>query len=111
METLTFALLLLIGFIASIIGTMMGMAMLIIPPAMIFLGIPVHNAVATSRFSMLGLNIGSISRFSIKGKIKLRYALPFAVAGILGAVLGASYMARIDAAILKGDYSCFAAAG
>lgn len=95
-----FIALLLIGFIDSVIGSM-GMAMLIIPPAMIFLGVPVHNSVATARFSMLGLNIGNVSRFSVKGKIKLKYAFPFATAAFIGAAIGASFMAKMDEKVLK----------
>ena len=86
---------------SSIIGTMIGTAMLFLPPTMIFLGIPVYTAVATSRFSMLGIGLGNMTKFSLKNKIQLKYVLPFAIAGVIGSVIGASYITKINAELLK----------
>ncbi|MEK6947003.1 MAG: sulfite exporter TauE/SafE family protein [Nanoarchaeota archaeon] len=101
MDYLSFIVLALISFFSSIVGTIMGMAMLILPPTMIFFGIPVHIAVATSRFSLVGLNIGNITKFSVHGKMHFKYALPFAVSGIIGALISASSLIRISDKILK----------
>ena len=101
METYSLILLLTISFFTAILGTLIGTAMLIMPPTMIFLGVPVHAAIATARFSMLGIGIGNVTKFSLKEKIRLKYAMPFAIAGILGAIFGSSLMAKIDENILK----------
>src|SRR3989338_4977252 len=101
MEMLGFALLVAVSFISSIIGTMIGTAMLILPPTMIFLGIPVHTAIATSRFSLLGVGIGNITRFSLKNRIQRKYVVPFALAGVIGAVFGASLLTKINEETLK----------
>lgn len=101
MEPYSFILLLAISFFTAILGTLIGTAMLIMPPAMIFLGVPVHAAIATARFSMLGIGIGNVTKFSLKEKIRLKYAMPFATAGIFGAIFGSSLMARIDENVLK----------
>ncbi len=101
MDMITFILLIVISFIASIIGSLIGTAMLILPPAMIFLGVPVHTAVATSRFSMVGIGIGNIAKFSFKDRMQLRYILSFAIAGIIGSILGASLIVKINEGILK----------
>ena len=69
MDILGFSLLMLVSFLAAIMGTMVGMAMLVLLPVMIFLGIPVHTAVATGRFSMVGISLGNIGQFSKKQKI------------------------------------------
>ena len=87
METANLILLLIVSLFSSVIGSVIGTAMLILPPAMIFLGIPVHTAIATARFSMLGIATGNMARFSMKEKIKLRYVLPFALAGIIGSLI------------------------
>lgn len=89
MDGLYFALLIAIRFPASVMGTMIGMAMLVLLPVMIFLGIPVHAAVATGRFSMVGTSIGNISKLSRSNQIKMRYAVPFAVAGVISSLIGA----------------------
>lgn len=101
METINLILLLGVGFIASIIGSMIGTAMLILPPTMIFLGIPVHTAVATARFSMLGVGIGNITRFSLKDRIQMKYVVPFALSGVVGAAIGAFYLTKINEEVLK----------
>jgi len=101
MEILSFILILAVSFIASIIGTIIGSAMLILPPTMIFFGIPPHTAVATGRFSMVGVGIGNATRFSMRNMIQLKYVIPFAAAGIVGAVFGALSLKRIDGDFLK----------
>lgn len=101
METLSFALLLLVSFLSAVMGTMIGMAMVIMLPAMIFLGIPVHTAIATGRFSMVGISVGNIGKFSKRQKIEMKYVLPFAIAGVAGAIAGALFMVLINEDILK----------
>lgn len=101
MEIFSFASILVTSFIASIIGTIIGSAMLILPPTMIFFGIPAHTAIATGRFSMVGIGIGNATRLSMRNMIQLRYVLPFAIAGVIGAVFGAFYLARINEHVLK----------
>lgn len=101
MDTLGFVLLLAVSFLSSIIGTMIGTAMLFLPPTMIFLGVPVYTAVATARFSMMGIGLGNMTNFSLKNRIHLRYVLPFAIAGVIGSVIGASAITKINAELLK----------
>ena len=96
MDFINFLLLLAVSFLSSIIGTMIGMAMLILPPVMIFMGIPVHVAVATARFSMVGIGVGNISRLSLKNKIQSKYAYPFAIAGVIGAIISSSFISIIN---------------
>ena len=101
MDPLGYIILLIVCFIAAIIGTMMGMAMLIIPPILIFLGIPIHTAIATSRFSALGIGLGNISTFAKQGTMKKEYILPFAIGGVLGAISGALLMKGISERTLE----------
>lgn len=101
MDALNFILLLIVSFLSAIIGTMVGMAMLVMVPVMIFLGIPVHTAVATGRFSMVGINLGNIIQFSRTEKIKSKYVLPFAAAGIAGAVSGSLLITTLNEKTLK----------
>lgn len=101
MDTVSFTLLLVISFLASIMGSLIGMAMLVLLPTMIFLGIPVHTAVATGRFSMIGIGIGNITQFSRGNRIKLKYVLSFTIAGVLGSLVGASFLVWINETLLK----------
>lgn len=101
MDTSSFILLLIISFLSAIMGTLVGMAMVILLPVMIFFGVPVHTAVATGRFSMLGINMGNITRFSQNGKIQQKYFFVFAIAGATGSLLGASFLIYVNENILK----------
>lgn len=107
MDMLSLLFLMIVSFLSAIMGTMVGMAMLVLLPVMIFLGIPVHTAVATGRFSMVGISLGNIGQFSRKQKIKLRYVVPFAVAGVLGALFGASFMVMVNEDMLKKTIGIF----
>ena len=101
MDTLGFVLLLIISFLSAIMGTLVGMAMVILLPVMIFFGVPVHTAIATGRFSMLGINMGNITMFSQNGKIQRKYFLVFAVTGVIGSLVGALYLIYINEKLLK----------
>lgn len=94
-------LLMAVSFISAIIGTMIGSAMLILPPTMIFLGVPVYTAIATARFSMLGIAVGNLTKFSTKEKVEFRYVWPFAIAGVVGSFASASFMTQVDEGLLK----------
>lgn len=101
MDMTNFILLLIVSFFTSIIGTMIGMAMVVLLPLMIFLGIPVHTAIATGRFSMLGVNIGNITIFSQNEKVQSKYFLVFAVAGAIGSLAGALFLVYVNEEVLK----------
>ena len=107
MDVTSFILLLGISFLSAIIGTMVGMAMLIMPPVMIFFGVPVHAAIATARFSMVGQHIGNITKFSLKDRMQSRYVLPFAIAGVIGSIFGASFLIKINEELLKNTIGIF----
>jgi uncharacterized protein len=96
MEPTGYIILLLTCFSAAIIGTMMGMAMLIIPPVMVFLGVPIHGAIATARFSALGIGMGNLATFAKQGTMRKEYILPFAIAGMIGAISGAFFLEKIS---------------
>lgn len=101
MDGISFVLLLAISFLASIMGTMIGMAMVVLIPVMNFFGIPIHTAVATGRFSMVGLGIGNIGKLSRMEKIEFKYVLPFSIAGIFGTLVGASFLKLLSEHALK----------
>ncbi|MBI4143249.1 sulfite exporter TauE/SafE family protein [Candidatus Woesearchaeota archaeon] len=88
MDAVSFVLLLVVSFLSAIMGTMVGMAMVIMVPVMVFLGIPIHNAVATGRFSMIGIGVGNIRTFSKREKMDQRYIKTLAISAIIGTLAG-----------------------
>lgn len=107
MDAMSLIFLLVVSFLASIMGTMVGMAMTVLVPVMVFLGVPIHTAVATGRFSMVGLGIGNIGRLSKREKIEAKYVLPFSVAGVLGTLIGASFLKLVSETTLKNIVGIF----
>lgn len=101
MDLTGYIILLSVSFFAAIIGTMMGMAMIIIIPVMVSLGVPIHTAIATGRFSMLGINVGNIAAFSKQKTMRKEYIISFAVAGAVGAFAGASSLSLISERALQ----------
>ncbi|MBI2659775.1 sulfite exporter TauE/SafE family protein [Candidatus Woesearchaeota archaeon] len=107
MDAISFVLLLVISFLSAIMGTMVGMAMVIMVPVMVFLGIPVHNAVATGRFSMIGIGVGNIRTFSKREKMKPGYILPLAISGIIGTLAGTSFLKYLSENALENIIGVF----
>jgi uncharacterized membrane protein YfcA len=107
MDAVSLALLLVASFLSSIMGTMAGMAMVIMVPVMVFLGIPIHIAVATGRFSMIGIGLGNIRMLSRNQKIEPKYVLPLSIAGTLGTLIGASFLKYISENALENIIGVF----
>lgn len=107
MDALSFVFLLLASFLSAIMGTMVGMAMVIMVPVMVFLGIPIHVAVATGRFSMIGIGLGNIRMLSRNQKMEPGYILPISIAGIIGTLLGASYLKYLSENALENIIGAF----
>ncbi|MEK6983872.1 MAG: sulfite exporter TauE/SafE family protein [Nanoarchaeota archaeon] len=101
MELFSLIILVAVSFASSVMGTMIGMAMLVLLPVMIFLGMPVHTAIATGRFSMIGVSIGNITKFSRNQKIQPKYVAAFALAGVIGSFMGASFLTGFSESMLK----------
>lgn len=100
MDLTIYLILLSISFAAAVIGTIAGMAMLIMPPVMLFMGIPIHTAIATGRFSMLGITAGNIAAFTREGRIQGRYVLAFGIFGTFGALCTASFLLLVSEKLL-----------
>lgn len=91
---MTEALLILIGFSASLIGTLAGSGGMIGMPAMLLLGFPIHSVIATAKFSNI---FASFSSFFVLIKQKeltfydVSALIPFALlGGLIGGLLANS---------------------
>ena len=107
MEPAGFVLLLVISFLASIMGTMVGMAMVVMVPVLVFLGMPVHTAVATGRFSMVGIGLGNIRTFLRREKMEPKYILPLSIAGLIGTLIGTSFLKHLSENALEKTIGIF----
>lgn len=83
-----FLLLMMIGFIATFIGTLAGSGGLINLPAMLVAGIPIHTAIASNKFSNM---ISSFSSFYVllrKKEVEFISAIKIAPFSLFGGIAG-----------------------
>lgn len=95
-------LLLLAGFMAAFIGTMSGGgAGLLALAALLYLGLPINQAIATNKFGNLGFFLPAIRNF-VKAKQIKKKALPGIIAiNVVGATVGTFLIAHLDTGIFK----------
>jgi uncharacterized protein len=91
---------LLIGFIGSFLGSIIGAGGLVSIPLLIFTGLPPQVAIATNKFMSVGLGVGAIPKFWKAEKVLWKYVPIFIVISILAAYVGANLLLRINEAIL-----------
>lgn len=88
MEFLKHVLILLTGFLSSFVGTTVGGIGLLIVPTLIFVGLPAHIAVGTTRIGLLAGNATSLYQFHRSKKIEYRIAVPLLILSAIGAYIG-----------------------
>src|SRR3989338_2531267 len=101
MEFLSLAMLFIVTLLSSVMGCMIGGAILIVFPVMVFFGMPVHAAIATARFAIAGSAIGSFGNYYRLKRVNLKIALPFAVTAVIGSFIGANITVSLSENALK----------
>jgi len=96
----------LLIFIISLIANLFsalsgGGAGLIQLPALIFLGLPFGLALATHKVATIALGIGATARHLKENAIERDFALVMLISGILGVVLGASFILDVPDQLAK----------
>jgi len=85
-----------ISFVANLFSAFAGGgAGLIQLPALIFLGLPFGQALATHKVASVALGVGATARHLRTSSLDRRFALFMLIAGIPGVVIGASVILRI----------------
>ncbi|MBD8068477.1 sulfite exporter TauE/SafE family protein [Bacillus sp. PS06] len=86
-----------IGFVGTFIGTMAGGGGLVSLPAMLLLGIPIHTAIASNKFSNVFSSFSSFIILLREKQINIKGALMIAPFSLLGGISGgliASYLSE-----------------
>ncbi len=86
--TIMTLLLIFIGFAATFIGTLAGSGGLINLPAMLLAGVPVHNAIASNKFSNMLSSFSSFFVLLKRKEVKLKAALKIAPFSFIGGIIG-----------------------
>jgi len=91
----------IIGFVASYIGAMVGSGGLLTIPFLIFLGLPAESAIATNRLAGVGLGIGSLYKYWKAGQVQWDYVFPLSLIALVGGALGSTILIAINKDILQ----------
>ena len=97
-----FAVGLAINFAAGILSGLFGAgaAIIIVPTTILFVRLPNHVAIATTRIILMALNASALITHIGIGAINAYYALILAVGAVIGAVIGAKIAFKIPPSIL-----------
>ena len=93
---ITFGLGLLSGFLNAVVGG----GGLIVIPALIFLGLSPHVAIATNKFGTIGVVLIACYKFMKAGKVHWPLAVGFVVIATVAGVLGAEFVLEVDSEFL-----------
>ncbi len=83
------------GVAAGYIGAVGGSGGLISLPMLLFLGLPTDVAIATNRFSAIGLMATAIPKYHASGAINWKLALKLVPLAIVGGAVGAQLLISI----------------
>jgi len=89
------------AFGANFFSVITGGAGLILTPLLITFGIPPVQAIAATKFSYLGTSVTGTIKFHREKRIDYKIALPLAVFGIAGALIGATLVLSAEPHLLK----------
>ncbi|WP_372751794.1 sulfite exporter TauE/SafE family protein [Labilibaculum sp.] len=99
----------LLGFIIGLFGTMLGGGggFFFLPILTLFLGVPAQTAVITSLVATLPIGIIGTASHYRKGNVNPRIGFLFAIAGIMGAIVGAGITSLISENQLKVGFGIY----
>lgn len=92
------------GFVAGLLGLGGGIVMV---QGMVYIGIGIHTAVGTSLFAMIFNAAAAVATHALLGTIILVVAIPMAVGGVLGTLVGSWYSDKVPGKRLKQIFAVY----
>ena len=89
--------LILIGALVGFINTIAGGGSSILYPTLVFMGMPIHMAIGTSRVGFVGQGIFSLAGFKSKGIFLFPFNLYVALSATVGGILGSWLSLQVSA--------------
>jgi uncharacterized protein len=93
-----FCISILAGLIGGVVG---GGGNLLTIGVLTYFGLPLQNAIATSRFSDIGYVFSAIYKFWKSKKIFLKFILPLTLISLIGGIIGSNLLIQIDENLLS----------
>lgn len=89
------------GLVVALIGTLAGSGGLIGMPVMLLLGLPIHTAIATAKFSNIISSFSSFIYLIKDGKVTWKECLPILPIALAGGLSGAFFSDKIPPSLLE----------
>ena len=100
MEPLIFILLIVLAFLVSIIAGMVGGSYLLMIPIMLFFGLEIHEVIGITKIMTIFVGFVFINYWR-KGKVDLKFNLPFALLVVIGSLAGSFFVIKMNEGILE----------
>ncbi len=99
--------LIIIGAVAGLMGSMMGVGggVLIVPVLSLFLGVPIHQAIAASAVAIIANSTTGAISYIRKGLANIRLGMTMETMTTVGAILGGFTATVLSAEALKGVFA------
>lgn len=95
-------LLLFVGFLVALVGSMSGGgAGLLSVSTLLYLGLPINQAIATNKFGDMGFFLPAVRNFAKAKQIKKKALPPIITIKVVGAIIGTFLIAYLDTDIFK----------
>lgn len=91
----------IVGFFGGLIGTISGGGGLLTIPYLLFAGLPIDTAIATSRMSAFGIGAGSFKNFHKSKKIAWGLVPALIIVAVAGGVTGSMLVINLDEHLLE----------
>ena len=91
----------IVGLAAGFLGATVGGGGMIAVPALLFLGFSPQSAIAINKVGDIGAFISAAARYWETKKIDWKMAVPLAIVTIIGSIIGAQIMVRLEAGFLQ----------
>lgn len=101
LDILMYILIFIAGIAAAFVGGAAGGGGLISTPILMLLGFPPHVAIGTNKLGALGLTGMSFNEYHKAKKIPYHIGIPVLLVVIAASIFGASFVASLDAELLK----------
>lgn len=87
------------GFASGFLG--IGGGLIVVPLLTVYVGLPIHLAVATSMLTMIFTSISGVSTHILLGNVKFEFAIPLVIGILAGTQLGARTAKRLRSVSLE----------
>jgi len=108
LDAVLYLLTLLIGVLAGFLGALLGIGggMIIVPALSIYLGLPIHSAIATSMVAVTATGTTGAARYIKQNLVDIKLGIFLEMVTVIGVMIGVFLALRVSGSVLYILFSC-----